>query len=64
MKAGKRRGAPRRYVLRETGEYDLNHRISKGPPRQGPYRFNLYREAFPFFHVKHFQSRTFISRRP
>ena len=31
---GLRRGAPRRYVLRETGESVLNRRIPKGGPRR------------------------------
>ena len=29
-----RRGTPRRYILRETGESVVNHRIPKGRPRQ------------------------------
>ena len=33
---GSRRGTPRRYVLRETGESGLNHRIPKGTAAKGP----------------------------
>ena len=33
-KWGSRRGTPRRYVLRETGESVLNHRIPNGKPRR------------------------------
>ena len=42
----KRRGAPRRYVLREMEESVLNHRIPKMKPQRRPVW--PYRGAFPF----------------
>jgi len=36
VKASQRRGAPRRYVLRRTGESVLNRRIPKGDRGERP----------------------------
>ena len=63
-KTRKRRGTPRRYVLRETGESVLNRRIPKGGTLQKPRMGSIFIGAFPFLRVERFQSCDLIYRRP
>ena len=59
---GSRRGAPRRYVLRGSGELGLNRRIPKGKPRRKARRGSIVYRS-PFLRVNRFQSSNSISRR-